>query len=197
MTEEAMTELKDGLNRRDILKAGFAGMLGVLPILALAPVAEARSYALPDTGTFGITFRNQHTGEGFSGVYRVGNKYLPEAFDEINTILRDFRTGDVFPVDPRVVDIMYMLRRKTDKNNVVLEVLSGYRSPRTNDRLRRATEGVANHSLHLTGQAVDLRMPGYSTRKLRDVAVRLRAGGVGYYADSNFVHVDTGKVRTW
>jgi len=197
MTEETTTELKEGLNRRDILKAGFAGMLGILPVLALAPVAEAKSYGLPDTGTFGITFRNQHTGEGFSGVYRVGNKYLPESFDQINSVLRDFRTGDVFPVDPRVVDIMYMLRRKTDKNSTVLEVLSGYRSPRTNDMLRRTGEGVASHSLHLTGQAVDLRMPGYSTRKLRDVAVRLRAGGVGYYADSNFVHVDTGKIRTW
>lgn len=197
MSEENTLFLGDGLNRRDVLKAGLTGMLGILPALVLGSLpAQATTFAASKADPFNITFRNQHTGETFSGAYRVGGKYLPDAFDRINEILRDFRTGEVFPVDPRVIDILYMTHRKAGVNQPY-EILSGYRSPRTNSMLNRVSEGVAQHSLHLTGQAVDVRLPGYSTRKLRNVAVNIRAGGVGYYADSNFVHIDTGKVRTW
>lgn len=197
MSDEAKKFLDAGLNRRDLLKAGLAGMMGILPVLLLGGMpAEAATFSASRTDAYNITFRNQHTGEVFSGPYRVGGKYLPDAFEQINQILRDFRTGEVFPVDPRIIDILYMTHRKAGANQP-FEVLSGYRSPRTNDMLRRVGEGVAQHSLHLTGQAVDVRLPGYSTRKLRNVAVNIRAGGVGYYASSNFVHMDTGKVRTW
>lgn len=196
MTEEK-NAFAEGFNRRDILKAGLTGALGALPLLLLGSVpAQASSMALPRTDAFNITFRSQHTGEMFSGAYRVGGKYLPDAFEQINSVLRDFRTGEIFPVDPRVIDILYMTHRKSGAGEP-FEILSGYRSPRTNDMLRRNSEGVAQHSLHLTGQAVDVRLPGYSTKKLSRVAINIRAGGVGYYADSNFVHVDTGKVRTW
>lgn len=198
MIDEAKKFLDAGVNRRDVLKAGLTGMAGVLPLLLLGSLpAEAASFAAsPRSQAYNITFRNQHTGETFSGPYRVGGRYLPDAFEQINLIMRDFRTGEVFPVDPRVIDILYMAHRKTGARQP-FEVLSGYRSPRTNDMLRRSSEGVATHSLHLTGQAVDVRLPDYSTRQLRNVAVGMRAGGVGYYADSNFVHMDSGKVRTW
>ena len=195
--EKTTSFLNEGMNRRDLLKTGLSGMLGVLPVLLLNSVpAQAATFATSKTDAYNITFRNQHTGESFSGPYRVGGKYLPDAFEKINTILRDFRTGEVFPVDPRVIDILYMAHRKAGVAQA-FEVLSGYRSPRTNDMLVRVSEGVAQHSLHLTGQAVDVRLPGYSTRKLRNIAVNIRSGGVGYYPDSNFVHMDTGKIRTW
>jgi len=197
MDNEQKQLLGEGLNRRDLLKVGFTGMLSALPLLALGGLpAQASTFAVPKMDAFNIDFRNQHTGETFSGAYRIGGKYLPDAFEQINSILRDFRTGEVFPVDPRIIDILYMSHRKAGAT-APFEILSGYRSPRTNSMLRRHSEGVAQHSLHLTGQAVDVRLPGYSTRKLRNVAVKIRAGGVGYYKNSNFVHMDTGKVRTW
>jgi uncharacterized protein YcbK (DUF882 family) len=159
-----------------------------------SPVIAATK--MPGEGAYKVSFRNAHTGDSFNGVYRVGNKYLPEAFDRINYVLRDFRTGEDYPIDPRSIDILYLVQRKTGRN-APLEVLSGYRSPRTNNMLRNASSGVARNSLHMTGQAIDFRMGGYSTMRLRDIAIDLRAGGVGYYPRSDFVHVDTGKVRHW
>ncbi|MFN3827741.1 MAG: YcbK family protein [Micavibrio sp.] len=184
---------QQGLSRREVLKAGLWGAAGTILFPTLA---EAAAFKMPKAGSYDISFLNTHTGERFSGTYRVGNKYLPDAFEEINYVLRDFRTNEVFPIDPRVIDIIYMVHRKTGRNQA-LEILSGYRSPKTNAMLRNASSGVARNSMHLSGQAIDFRMAGVSTRGLRDVAVGLKAGGVGYYARSNFVHVDTGKFRTW
>lgn len=185
------------VTRRDILKAGVLGGL-LLPAMAAAGPAQAASrVAVPhDSGTMRIAFRNKHTGEGFSGAYRVGDRYLPEAFEQINTVLRDFRTGEAFPIDPRVLDIIYTMHYKMDSNKP-FEILSGYRSPKTNSMLRRAGDGAAQNSLHMTGQAIDLRMPGYSTRRLYELAAGLKAGGTGYYGKSDFLHVDTGQVRRW
>ena len=185
-----------GVNRRSLLKAGLTGFLGFIPLTFWSSGAKAASKAIFREGAFNIAFRNQHTGESFSGAYRVGHKYLPESFERINRILRDFRTGDVFPIDPRTIDILYMMQQKMGVRQP-FEVLSGYRSPKTNTMLRTSTTGVARNSLHLTGQAIDLRLPGIPTRRVRDAAVSLRAGGVGYYPQSDFVHVDTGKVRHW
>ncbi|GJL84971.1 MAG: twin-arginine translocation pathway signal protein [Micavibrio sp.] len=178
------------LERRDLLKMGLVGMLGA--IAPLAPVKTA-SAAYAERR---VSFRHQHTGESFSGVYRVGDKYMPAAFDRLNYVLRDFRTGDVFPMDPRVLDIISILQEKAGTRKP-FEVLSGYRSPKTNAMLRRVSTGVARNSFHMYGQAMDIRMPGYSTQKLRNIAKSLRAGGVGYYGSSDFVHVDTGTVRSW
>lgn len=187
---------KKTITRRDIIKAGVLGGL-LLPALAAVPVQAAARLAIPSgAGAMRISFRNQHTGESFNGVYRVGSRYMPEAFEQINTVLRDFRTGDVFPIDPRVVDILFALRQKTGAS-APYEVLSGYRSPKTNALLARNGDGVASNSLHMTGQAIDIRLPGYSTKKLSEAGASLRAGGVGYYAKSNFVHLDTGQVRRW
>lgn len=182
-----------GISRRDVMKAGLWAAAGTF---LLPSVAEAAAVKMPSSGSYDIAFVNTHTGEKFSGTYRVGAKYLPDAFEEINYVLRDFRTNEVFPIDPRVIDIIYMVHRKTGRNQP-LEILSGYRSPKTNAMLRDASTGVARNSMHLSGQAIDFRMAGVSTRGLRDIATGFKAGGVGYYPRSDFVHVDTGKFRTW
>ena len=190
--DQESSESGQALTRRDILKMGLAGFLGSIVPLTMPGQAEA----ITNFAAWKIAFRNAHTGESFNGVYRVGNRYLPEAFDRINYVLRDFRTNEVFPMDPRVIDLVKVVQDQT-RPDKTLEVLSGYRSPKTNSMLRRASGGVARNSLHMYGQAMDIRMPGYSTRKLRDVARRQKVGGVGYYSRSDFVHVDTGKVRSW
>ncbi|MCC7305466.1 MAG: DUF882 domain-containing protein [Alphaproteobacteria bacterium] len=180
-----------GLHRRDILKIGLAGLLSAtIPLFAAGTASAAPFY-----GSWRIALRHTHTGESFSGVYRIGDKYLPDTFERLNLFLRDFRTKQVFPMDPRVVDIISAIQTKTGARH--MEVLSGYRSPKTNSMLRHETSGVAKNSFHMYGQAIDFRVPGYNTGRLRKVAMGMKAGGVGYYPKSDFVHVDTGKVRSW
>lgn len=179
------------LQRRDILKYGLAGILGTI-----LPLSFANSALSETNAPWKISFHNAHTDESFSGVYRVGNKYLPQAFERINYVMRDFRTKEVFPMDPHVIDIMAIIHNRLNTNQP-FQVLSGYRSPKTNAMLGKNTNGVASNSFHMYGQAVDLRVKGQSTRTVRNVAQNLKAGGVGYYPRSGFVHVDTGKVRSW
>lgn len=180
------------LQRRGFLKFGLAGIAAMTVPTILSGTAQAsNNYA-----TWRIAFRHSHTGESFSGVYRVGNKYLPEAFERLSYVMRDFRTSEVFPMDPRVIDILSVIHRKMGATESY-EALSGYRSPRTNSMLRHETRGVASNSFHMYGQAVDIRIPGHSSDKIRKMAKSLEAGGVGYYPRSNFVHIDTGKVRSW
>ncbi|MGZ9096747.1 MAG: YcbK family protein [Micavibrio sp.] len=190
----ALPTIQTTIDRRGLLKSGLIALgTGMASTIAAPAMAAMR---MPTVGSYKISFRNSHTGESFTGVYRVGTKYLPDAFKQINHVLRDFRTGEEYPIDPRSIDILYMLQSKTGTKNQI-EILSGYRSPRTNSMLRNASGGVARNSLHMVGQAIDLRMADFSTRRLRDVAIDLRAGGVGFYPGSNFVHVDSGKVRHW
>ena len=184
---------EQGISRREVIKTGLWAAAGSV---LLPSVANAAAVKLPKNGSYDLRFTNVHTGESFSGTYRVGNKYLPDAFEEINYVLRDFRTDEVFPIDPRALDILYMVHRKTGKSGA-MQVLSGYRSPKTNNMLRNASTGVARNSLHLSGQAIDFRMAGVSTRGLRDIANGIKAGGVGYYPRSDFVHIDTGRIRSW
>ena len=186
---------KKNVTRRDMLKAGALG--GLLLATVAGPAQAASRLVVPSgAGAMKIAFRNQHTGESFNGVYKVGDRYIPEAFTQINHVLRDFRTGEVFPIDPRVMDILFTVHDRIGAH-APFEVLSGYRSPKTNAMLARNTDGVAQNSLHMTGQAIDIRLPGYSTWKLFDLAAKLRTGGTGYYKKSNFVHLDTGEVRRW
>lgn len=180
------------LDRRQIMKVGLAGLLG--SVIPLIPVKKA--FALNNFGSWKIAFRHSHTGESFSGVYRVGDKYLPEAFERMNYVLRDFRTEEVFPMDPRVVDILSLLHKKINATEP-FEILSGYRSPKTNAMLREVSAGVARNSFHMYGQAIDIRVPGKETFMVKKAAMAMKAGGVGYYPHSNFVHVDTGAVRSW
>ncbi|HEU4837791.1 MAG TPA: DUF882 domain-containing protein [Micavibrio sp.] len=185
------------VSRRKILGLG-ALAAGTLAATSIVNPASAAIFSRGDRfdGARRISFRNSHTGEIFSGVYRVGDKYLPDAFERINVVLRDFRTNELFPIDPRVIDIIYSVHNLTQRDEPY-EVLSGYRCPKTNANLRSHSEGVAKNSLHMTGQAIDLRLPGYETKQIRKLAISLKAGGVGYYPKSNFVHMDTGDVRTW
>lgn len=181
------------IDRREVLKLGFAGLAATAVPLLTAGRAEA---ARRPGEAWRVSFRQAHTGESFSGVYRVGNRYLPEAFERLNYVLRDFRTGEVFPMDPRVLDILSMVQTKA-RTGRPFELLSGYRSPKTNANLRRVGTGVAKNSFHMYGQALDIRAPGMSTSSLRRTAMSLKAGGVGFYPKSGFVHIDTGKVRSW
>ena len=192
------TDIKNKkLDRRSFLGLGAATLGGVLiPALSSPASAAVFKNGVISGGSRRLSFRNAHTGESFSGVYRVGNKYLPDAFRQINTVLRDFRTDQSYPMDPRVIDIIYTVHRMTGQNTP-FEIISGYRSPKTNAMLRSNSSGVAKKSLHMEGRAIDLRMEGFSTRRLRDIASNLEAGGVGYYSRSNFVHIDSGDVRTW
>ncbi len=185
------------VNRRSFLGLGSAAVGGLILPSLIKPAAAANfKSGVISEGARRLSFRNTHTGESFSGVYRVGDKYLPDAFKHINYVLRDFRTDQVYAMDPRVIDIMYMVQRMTGQNRP-FEIISGYRSPKTNNMLRTKSSGVAKKSYHMKGQAIDLRIKDFSSRRVRNVAASLRAGGVGYYAKSDFVHIDTGDVRTW
>lgn len=185
------------INRRSFLGLGAATLGGVmLPSLVTSASAANFKGGVIGEGARRLTFRNTHTGDSFSGVYRVGSKYLPDAFKQINYVLRDFRTDQVYAMDPRLIDIIYTVHRMTGQSKP-FEIISGYRSPKTNTMLRGKSSGVAKKSYHMKGQAIDLRIKDFSTARLRDLAKSLRAGGVGYYSKSDFIHVDTGDVRSW
>ena len=180
------------IDRRQVLKLGLAGFLATSVPLLSSPAQAARGRS----DAWRVSFRQAHTGESFNGVYRVGSRYLPEAFERLNYVLRDFRTGEVFPMDPRVLDVLSLVQERA-RTGRPFEVLSGYRSPKTNANLRQASTGVAKNSFHMYGQALDIRAPGMGTANLRKTAMGLKAGGVGYYPKSGFVHIDTGRVRSW
>jgi len=167
--------------------AGIAAGLTAAPALArVHPAAAQRSLA----------FYNLHTGEHLKATYFADNGYVKHGLKEINHLLRDFRTGQVHPIDARLLDLLYVLQHKLAARQP-FHVISGYRSPKTNAMLRAQSSGVARHSLHMDGMAIDIRLPGRSLAHLHRAALALRAGGVGYYPQSNFVHVDVGRVRHW
>ena len=143
-----------------------------------------------------LAFQNLHTGEKLSTVYWADGRYLPDAMRNINWLLRDFRTDEVHIMDPQLVDLLADLRARLHTNEPFY-VFSGYRSPRTNAMLAAFTDGVAHNSMHLQGKAIDLCLPGRSLQRVHAAAVSLKRGGVGYYPQSGFVHVDTGRVRYW
>lgn len=175
-------------SRRQILRAcaGVSLSLVVPPAFAKVMLPAERKLA----------FVNLHTGERLRTEYWAEGRYHREALGEINHILRDFRTGEIHPIDPPLLDLLCALQRSVGKFGP-FHVISGYRSPATNRMLRRRSKGVAKHSLHMEGQAIDIRLPGVELRHLRNAARALRRGGVGYYASANFIHVDTGRVRYW
>lgn len=179
------------LTRRKFVQYTMAGvatlMSGALSVLP----SQAR-----ETISYTVHIKNAHTGERFHGVYRIGNYYVPAAFRKINRVMRDHRTGAVHPIDPELIDTVARVQKNCNCTTAV-EILSGYRSPKTNAMLRRGSSAVAKNSFHMKGQAADIRVPGSSTSKVRNSARALRVGGVGYYPKSGFVHVDTGAVRSW
>jgi uncharacterized protein YcbK (DUF882 family) len=143
-----------------------------------------------------LSFYHIHTHERLDITYANAGLYDPVALNTINTYLRDFRTSEIYPIDPTVLDILWTVRQKICCDSTY-EVISGDRSPGTNEKLHGRSKGVAKRSLHMRGMAVDIRLTDQKTRTVRDCAVSLKSGGVGYYAESDFVHIDTGRVRTW
>ncbi|HLI13943.1 MAG TPA: DUF882 domain-containing protein [Alphaproteobacteria bacterium] len=174
--------------RRLFLCAGAATLASaaVKPALAAIPRGHFRS----------VAFDNLHTGERLKVDYWVNGRYVPDALGAVNHLLRDFRTGDVFPIDPQLLDLLDALRRKLG-SHAPYQVISGYRSPKTNAMLREFSDGVAANSLHMQGMAIDIRVPDRMLRSVRRAAMSLYRGGVGYYPRSDFVHVDVGRVRHW
>ena len=138
-----------------------------------------------------------HTGERIDIVYRQGDTYLPDAVARLDEFLRDHRTGTIPSYDLRVFDLLTALERRLGVPGAEIDVICGYRTPWSNSFLRTHSSGVALHSLHMQAEAIDIRIPGVSTARLRDAALALHLGGVGYYPISQFVHVDVGRVRRW
>jgi uncharacterized protein YcbK (DUF882 family) len=176
--------------RRNLLKLGLgagAAALGGVPVQGWAQSLEPRRVAL----------HNLHTGESLKAVYWENGKYVPDAVAALNKLLRDFRTGDVHMIDPGLYDILDAISAKVE-NRSPYQIISGYRSPRTNAMLKKTGGGgVATHSLHMDGKAMDIRLNGVQLTHLHKAALSLKKGGVGYYPVSNFVHVDVGRVRRW
>ena len=143
-----------------------------------------------------LSFYHTHTRETLDITYTVNGEYIDSALTAINEFLSDFRTGDVAVVDPALLDLIHDVRESLNSNGT-FEVISAYRSPKTNEMLRARSGGVARKSQHLLGKAIDVRLRGVETARLRDAAIELQRGGVGYYAQSDFVHIDTGRVRRW
>ena len=185
--------MRNILDRRQMLALGGAALGGAAASLVLPRPALA---AIQQPPTRSLKFYNLHTGESLATTYCVDGTCEPEALAEIRTFLRDFRTGDEHDIDVRLLDLLASLKRKAETDEP-FQVISGYRSPKTNQMLHKASSGVATHSLHMEGQAIDVRLPGRKLTWLRNTALNLRRGGVGYYPKSDFVHVDVGRVRQW
>jgi uncharacterized protein YcbK (DUF882 family) len=169
---------------------------GVISLLVVGFFALAKNtFASVDKR---LSFYHTHTGERLDVVYSRNGEYIPAALDSINRFLSDFRTGDVTKIDPELLDIIYDVREELGSDGTY-QVISAFRSPRTNEMLRgrSASSGVAKNSQHTHGRAIDVRLEGVPTTKLRQQALAMKRGGVGYYADSDFVHMDTGRVRSW
>jgi uncharacterized protein YcbK (DUF882 family) len=144
-----------------------------------------------------LVLNNLHTGERLRIVFRRGDEYVPGSLAKLDYFLRDHETGEVRHFDPRLYDILADLTAAVGRPGGEIEIVCGYRAPSTNAALRARTMGVAKNSLHIQAEAIDLRMAGVDTLKLRMAALGLRRGGVGYYPHSDFIHVDTGRVRQW
>lgn len=191
------------------LRRHFVTAVLIIGSLALGQSTAAKASVdtdLPSNGSllgsasvYHLKLHHLHTNESIDVVYRVGNLYIPTALDQLNHFLRDHRTDAVSHYDPREFDLLHTIMSKLNKPNGVIDIVCGYRTPWSNAFLRRGTpaSGVAEHSQHMEAKAIDIRIPGVSTAKLRDTALSLDAGGVGYYPKSQFVHVDVGPVREW
>ena len=143
-----------------------------------------------------LSFYNLHTSESLKTTYWQRGEYLRPSLTDINRVLRDHRTNEKHEIDPRLLDLLCDLRLRLDTREP-LQIISGYRSPATNALLHSQSSGVAQRSLHMDGKAVDIRIPGRALSLLRKTALSMKAGGVGYYPSSDFVHVDIGRVRSW
>jgi len=172
--------------RRRFLKFSLAGAA-----LAVAPTSTA--WAVNERR---LCLHNLHTGERIDQPFWIQGDYLPESLAAIDKVLRDHRSGEIHHIDPGLLDLLSALQQRVESSRGY-DVISGYRSPATNAMLHQASNGVATRSLHMLGQAIDIRLPGTPLAKLHAAAKLMKAGGVGLYTSSDFIHVDTGRVRYW
>ena len=179
------------ISRRRLLSLGaMAAAVSCVPCPALALERTTQRFELT------LDFYNMNTGESLRTVYWIKGKYLPLSLRDINYVLRDHHSDQVKPIDPPLLDLLYTLDKIVGLRDS-FHVLSAYRSPATNAWLRAAHSGVAEHSMHIEGKAIDVRFFGNDLSMVRRLATDLQWGGVGYYPGSSFVHLDTGPVRTW
>ena len=180
-----------GISRRGFLAAGAAITAACLfPHEAVASVLKAVS------GERSLHFYNTHTDEKIKTVYWSQGAYVPEALVDINHILRDHRTGEMKEIDTPLLDLLFALQQQLQRSDTY-HIISGYRSPETNAFLRMTSTGIAKSSMHTDGKAIDIRLPGHELKTVRHAALALQMGGVGYYPNSDFVHIDVGRVRYW
>jgi uncharacterized protein YcbK (DUF882 family) len=165
-----------------------------LAALAAAIPVEPAAYS---TEPYRLRLHNLHTLEDIDITYRIGDNYQPEAVARLNYFLRDHNTNDVIAYDPREFDLVHDILLRLRRPSATIDVVCGYRTQETNDELRASSQGVAEHSQHMLGRAIDIRIPGSTTARIRDAALSLNEGGVGYYPATHFVHVDVGAIRTW
>ncbi|HXP66672.1 MAG TPA: DUF882 domain-containing protein [Steroidobacteraceae bacterium] len=175
------------ISRRRVLAGGLAA--------AAALCSHALSGAESSTRRR-IALINLHTDERLDVEYFRDGAYLPNAMAQIEAVLKDFRNGDKHAIDPKLMDYLVDVAAQAGKP-AAFSVISGYRSPETNERLHERSSGVSQHSLHMQGRAIDVRLNDMDCKDLADRAEELKRGGVGYYRASNFVHLDTGAFRTW
>lgn len=174
------------MNRRQFISTA------ALTVTALALPAISWATGTPRF----LSFYHTHTGEKLDIAYGKPGLYDQKALEQINYFLRDFRTGEVHPIDPKLLDILSTVRENFGGQGRI-EVISGYRSSKTNQQLRSKSSKVAKRSLHMDGKAIDIRITGLQTRKIQQCVIGMQCGGVGLYTKSDFVHLDTGRVRTW
>jgi uncharacterized protein YcbK (DUF882 family) len=179
--------MKNTLSRRKFLKLGI--LAAALPFPAFASQG-------PSAAERRLGFLNLHTGEKLDLPYWIEGDYVPESLAAINRILRDHRSGQVAAIDTGLLDLLHRVNAALGTSQP-FQVISGYRSPASNHMLADNSSGVAKHSLHMEGKAIDIRLPGIALADLRRAGLMLQSGGVGYYPESNFVHLDVGRVRTW
>ncbi len=187
------------MNRRNFLQAAGGAAFNAAAIGGIGASILLPAYATPPAGASQarqLAFVNTHTGDSFNGAYWANGNYVQDAMTAINQVMRDHRSGEVHPIDPRLLDQLHSLKGAVEAS-APFQIISGYRSPLTNAALHEGSNGVATRSLHMEGRAIDIRVRGIETTRLRDAALGMSAGGVGYYEASDFIHVDTGRVRHW
>jgi uncharacterized protein YcbK (DUF882 family) len=172
-------------------------LLFVLMFGILSPSFQTTKAGTAPVREYRLRLFHTHTNERIDIVYRRDNAYFPDAINRLDQFLRDHRTGDVHQLDARLFDLLHDLTESVGKAETEIDIVCGYRTPASNAFLRRTTSGVASHSLHMEGEAMDIRVPGIATSELRDAALALHRGGVGFYPKSEFVHVDVGRIRQW
>lgn len=185
-----MSQRREFLKHSAVLASAFS-----VPLLGRAATG-ANTAAAPVLRDRTLRLYNTHTGESIRSTYFAEGRLIPESLADINKLLRDHRNNQVAPIDPALIVLLDQVSTHARPNNVI-HIISGYRSPATNKLLADTTNGVARHSMHLEGKAIDVRMPGVELAALRKAALAAGGGGVGYYPDSQFVHMDTGRVRRW